>query len=105
MNGSRTSIADDEMRCASEIRPIERCMMDALRTLEEKKRMPVNSIWRGFWAVGLLALFAAGCTPTVQLAPPKEPITINLNVKVQHEIRVRVDKELDELFSKDSPLF
>ena len=31
-----------------------------------------------------LALFA--CTPTVQMAAPKEPITVNLNVKIQHEI-------------------
>lgn len=53
----------------------------------------------------VLAVGAVGCTPTVQLAPPKEPITINLNVKVEHEIRVKVDKELDEVFSKESALF
>ena len=45
-----------------------------------------------------LALFA--CTPTVQMAAPKEPITVNLNVKIQHEIYVKVDKEVDELFSE-----
>ena len=31
--------------------------------------------------------------------------TFNLNVKVDHEIRVKVDKELDNLFSDDSELF
>ncbi len=46
-----------------------------------------------------------GCTPTVRVAPPDEPITINLNVKIDHEIRVKVDKELDDLFSEDSELF
>ncbi len=45
-----------------------------------------------------LALYA--CTPTVQMAAPKEPITVNLNVKIQHEIYVKVDKEVDELFSE-----
>lgn len=50
-------------------------------------------------------LFSAGCTPTVQVAPPSEPITINLNVKIEHEIRIKVEKELDELFSEDSGLF
>jgi len=49
-----------------------------------------------------LALYA--CTPTVQMAAPKEPITVNLNVKIQHEIYVKVDKEVDELFS-DQGLF
>ncbi len=50
-----------------------------------------------------LALFA--CTPTVQMAAPKEPITVNLNVKIQHEIYVKVDKEVDELFSEQGGLF
>lgn len=93
------------MRSSSEIRPIRECRVGALRTLEEMKRMPVNISRRGFWAVCLSVVLAAGCTPTVQLAPPKEPITINLNVKVQHDIRVKVDEELDELFSEESPLF
>jgi hypothetical protein len=52
-----------------------------------------------------LALLAAACTPTVQVNTPKEPITINLNVKIEHEIRVKVDKELDSLFAEDSDLF
>lgn len=48
----------------------------------------------------LLGLLAAACTPTVQMAAPKEPITVNLNVKIQHEIYVKVDKDVDELFSE-----
>ncbi len=50
-------------------------------------------------------LFAAACTPTVQVKAPEEPITINMNVKIEHEIRVKVDKELDNLFDEDSGLF
>ena len=46
-----------------------------------------------------------GCTPTVQLAVSDKPIEINLNVKIQHEIKVKVDKELDDIFAKDSELF
>ena len=53
----------------------------------------------------LLAAFVSACTPTVQLAAPKEPITINLNVKIEHEIRVKVDKELDDVFASNSDLF
>jgi len=45
------------------------------------------------------------CTPTVKVEPPDEPITINLNVKIEHEIRVKVDKELEDIFSEDSGLF
>jgi len=46
-----------------------------------------------------------GCSPTVKLEAPKEPIEINLNVKIEHEIRVQVDKELEGLFNEDSELF
>lgn len=45
-----------------------------------------------------------GCTPTVKVATD-EPITINLNVNIKHEILVKVDKDLDTLFSDDSELF
>ncbi len=57
-------------------------------------------------AVGLAAsiVVLSGCTPTVKVATD-EPITINLNVNIQHEIRVKVDKELDDLLSDDSGLF
>lgn len=56
-------------------------------------------------AVALLTWGAAACTPTVKVVAPTEPITINLNVKIDHEIRVKVDKELDSLFSENSELF
>lgn len=45
-----------------------------------------------------------GCTPTLKVATD-EPITINLNVNIKHEILVKVDKELDSLFSKEGDLF
>nr|WP_320011732.1 YnbE family lipoprotein [uncultured Desulfobulbus sp.] len=45
------------------------------------------------------------CSPTVQVAPPDKPIVINLNVKIEHEIRVKVEKELDTVLSAESGLF
>ena len=53
--------------------------------------------------LSLLIFFTSACTIKVPL--PDEPITINLNVKIEHEIVVRVDKELDDIFSEDSDLF
>jgi hypothetical protein len=52
----------------------------------------------------LLTLLTA-CAPTVKVEAPDKPITINLNVKVEHEIRIKIDKDLDELISTDSDLF
>lgn len=52
----------------------------------------------------IAVLLVAACTPTVKVATD-EPITINLNVNIKHEIRIKVDKELEDLFSDDSELF
>jgi len=52
-----------------------------------------------------LSVLLCACTPKVQVAMPNEPININLNVKIQHEIYIKVDKQLDELFSDSSGLF
>jgi len=55
-------------------------------------------------AVGLLLIALAGCRHTVEVKAP-EPITINLNVKIEHEIRVKVDRELEDLFEEESDIF
>lgn len=51
------------------------------------------------------AWLLAACQPTVQLQAPSEPITINLNVRIEHEIRVKVDQELDDVFAANPDLF
>ncbi|EXF42959.1 putative lipoprotein [Pseudomonas sp. BAY1663] len=53
----------------------------------------------------LPALLVGACTPRVELAVPNEPININLNVKIEHEIYIRVDKQLDSIINEDSGLF
>jgi hypothetical protein len=69
----------------------------------------VNIGVRSFWQQTVLVVFTfallTACQPTVRVEGPREPITINLNVKIEHEVRVKVDKELDTLFEKDSELF
>lgn len=64
----------------------------------------INSmrLWTG--AVALLFL-AAACTPTVKLQAPEKPIEINLNVNIKHEILIRVEKEVEELFEEEEELF
>lgn len=51
------------------------------------------------------ALVAAACQPRVVVEAPKDPIVINMNVKIEHEIRVKVDEDLDQLFANEKDLF
>jgi len=46
-----------------------------------------------------------GCTPRVEVVPSDKPITINLNVKIDHEIRIKIEKELQEVLSEKTGLF
>ena len=55
-------------------------------------------------ATAFLAGSLAGCTHTV-IVKAEEPITINLNIKIEHEIRIKVDKELDDLFKAEPGIF
>ena len=43
-------------------------------------------------AAALCLGFLAGCTPTVALQVPSEPITINLNIKLDADVRLRVEE-------------
>ncbi|MEH6563746.1 MAG: YnbE family lipoprotein [Halopseudomonas sp.] len=61
--------------------------------------------WRGLLMGAASILLVACAGPTVQLAAPSEPININLNVKIEHEIYIKVDKQLDEIFDESSGLF
>jgi hypothetical protein len=53
----------------------------------------------------IAVMLTAGCTPTIQVQAPSEPIEINLNVKIQHEIRIRVSKDLEDLFETEADIF
>ncbi len=51
--------------------------------------------------LGLLtASYLTACTPTVQLETPKEGITINMNVVVDHKITVEMDEKTKKVVEK-----
>ena len=52
-----------------------------------------------------LAVLLSGCQPTVKIEAPTEPIVINLNIKIEQEIRIRIDSDLDDLFEEEEGLF
>ncbi|HRH14115.1 MAG TPA: YnbE family lipoprotein [Azonexus sp.] len=52
-----------------------------------------------------LALLLAACSPTVQLQAPDKPIEINMTVNIKHEILVKVEKEVQQLFDSNKGLF
>jgi len=52
------------------------------------------------------ALFALGaCSPTVRIQAPDKPIEINMTVNIKHEILVKVEKDVQQLFESNKGLF
>jgi hypothetical protein len=47
----------------------------------------------------------SGCNPTVKVEAPDKPIVINLNVKIEQEVRVKVDKDVESLVNNNPNLF
>ena len=54
---------------------------------------------------GIAATALAACTPTVKVEAPDKPIVINLNVKIEQEVRVKVDRDVDTLLQDNPNLF
>ena len=46
-----------------------------------------------------------GCSPTVKVEAPKEPITINLNIKLDADVRLKLEKSADTDIQKNPGVF
>ena len=56
----------------------------------------------GFVACGLLL---AACSPTIKVEAPDKPIVINLNIKIEQEVRIRIDKDVDKAIESKPGIF
>ena len=69
------------------------------------RRKETVSGW-GFRAAGIAgALLVVACSPTIKVEAPDKPIVINLNVKIEQEVRIKVDKDVDNLVSSNPNIF
>ncbi len=60
---------------------------------------------RNNFYVVLLALFVVACAPTVQVQAPDKPVEINLNVNIEHKIKVQIDKDVKKAITKNPDIF
>jgi hypothetical protein len=45
------------------------------------------------------------CTPTVQVQAPDKPIEINLNVNIEHHVKVEIQKDVAQTMAKHKDIF
>jgi len=46
-----------------------------------------------------------GCSPTVKLEAPNEPITINLNIKLDADVRLKLEQTAADDIEKNPEVF
>lgn len=55
---------------------------------------------------GLMAvLILAACSPTVKVQAPDKPIEINMNVNIEHRIKVEIEKDVREAINNNQDIF
>lgn len=64
--------------------------------------MPRNILLPAFAA---LTLLLGACAPTVRIQAPEKPIEINMTLNIKHEILVKVEKDVQQLFDSNTGLF
>ena len=52
-----------------------------------------------------LTALILGCQPTVRVEAPKEPITINLNIKLDAEVRLKIEEQAQEDIQANPDIF
>lgn len=55
--------------------------------------------------MGLMLAALVACQPTVKVEAPKEPITINLNIKLEAEVRLKLEQAAKEDIAKNPKIF
>ena len=55
--------------------------------------------------IGIAALLLAACQPTVKVEAPDKPIVINMNIKIEQEVRIKLEKEAEELLDQRGDIF
>ena len=58
-----------------------------------------------FVAVVATLMLMTACTPTVKVEAPQEPITINLNIKLDADVRVKLEEQAKEDIEANPDVF
>ncbi len=55
--------------------------------------------------VSAVALALQACSPTVKVETPSEPITINLNIKLDAEVKLKIEEQANDDIENNSEIF
>ena len=53
----------------------------------------------------LSTVLLVACSPTIKVEAPDKPIVINLNIKIEQEVRIRIDKDVNQAIEAKPGIF
>lgn len=56
-------------------------------------------------SLAALGCVLMACSPTVQVQAPEKPIEINLNVNIEHHVRVSIEKDVKQAIARNKDIF
>jgi hypothetical protein len=56
-------------------------------------------------SLAIAALMLAACTPTVKVEAPDKPIEINMNIKIEHKVKIEIEKDVKQAIAKNKDIF
>jgi len=65
----------------------------------------ITTMIKQVFTYGFIAVLMTACQPKLQIVAPDKPIEINLNIKIDQEVRVRLDEDVDDLITNNPDLF
>jgi hypothetical protein len=65
----------------------------------------LKSLIRGGSAALLLGAGLTACSPTVKVEAPDKPIVINMNIKIEQEVRVKIEQQAKDDIAKNPDIF
>ena len=65
-----------------------------------RRNYPIN-----FVSLVAVMILMTACTPTVKVEAPQEPITINLNIKLDADVRVKLEEEAKKDIESNPDVF
>lgn len=53
----------------------------------------------------LCAAALPACAPTVKLEAPDKPIEINMNVNIEHRVKVEIERDVQDAIARNGDIF
>lgn len=53
----------------------------------------------------LIPIALSACTPTVKVEAPDKPIEINMNVNIEHHIKVEIERDVQTAIKNNKDIF